>query len=52
MQKTFQCPNCTCLNVLPQVDEDGAHVKCVACKFEIFITKTGKLEHGPIAPNS
>jgi len=50
--KTLQCPNCTCLNVLPQVDEDGADLQCVACKFPIHVTKTGKIEHAPIAPNS
>ena len=50
--KSLQCPNCTCLNVLPQVDDDGADITCVACKFAIHVTKTGKLEHGQIAPRS
>ena len=50
--KTLECPNCTCLNTLPQTDEDGADVTCVACKFPIHVTKTGKLEHPPIAKRS
>lgn len=50
--KTWTCPSCTCLNNLPQVDDDGADVHCVACKFPVHITKTGKLEHAAIAPNS
>jgi uncharacterized paraquat-inducible protein A len=47
--KTFNCPNCTCVNVLPQVDDDGTEVKCVHCKIPVTITKTGKISTPPIA---
>jgi hypothetical protein len=50
--KTIACPNCTALNLLPQVDDDGAEIHCVACKLPMHITKTGKLNHPPIAPRS
>lgn len=50
--KTWACPNCTCLNMLPQVDDDGLETKCIACKFDVRITKTGKLDHRAIAPRS
>lgn len=50
--KVWKCPSCGCLNKLPQVDDDGADELCVACKFPVHISKTGKLDHAAIAPNS
>ncbi len=50
--KTWQCPNCTCLNILPQTDDSGADLKCVACKLEVHLDKVGSLTSGPIAPKS
>lgn len=50
--KTWSCPSCTCLNLLPVVDQDGADLKCVACKLEIHLDPDGKLNHGAIAPRS
>jgi len=50
--KSIACPNCTALNIMPQVDEEGADLQCIACKFPFHVTKTGKLEHKAIAPRS
>lgn len=52
MTKTFACPNCTAVNLLPAVDKDGADLHCVHCKFPIHVDAAGKLSHPPIAPNS
>ena len=50
--KTFECPNCTCVQHLPQTDDDGATVNCLHCKVPITISKSGKVTTAPLAPKS
>lgn len=50
--KTFECPNCTCVQTLPQTDDDGVTLNCIACKVPITVTKAGKVSTAPLAPKS
>jgi len=50
--KTFACPNCTCVQTLPQTDDDGVTIKCIHCHVPVEISKTGKVSTAPIAPRS
>jgi len=49
--KSFECPNCTCVQVLPSVDDDTV-IKCIHCSVPITISKAGKATTAPLAPKS